>query len=239
MAADDRRRDGLYTRIGYDLTLEERAFARLDAGDRPGCRTLLDGLLDGLELERHDSATRRQAAQLLLELLHRVNVETHHDPEDPTEYRSHRIWLLERFGTPRDPRAVQRSTGAALDRLLAGASAPTGVAARARSHIDEHYARRLSLSTVAAALNVSPNYLSRLFRRETGMTLTTYVQRVRLDHARRMLAEGSRRSISEIAYLVGYQNYRHFYRNFVKYEKASPRQVRRTLDVAPIDGAAS
>jgi AraC-like DNA-binding protein len=43
-----------------------------------------------------------------------------------------------------------------------------------------------------------------------------------------LLAVGGR-SISEIAYLVGYQNYRDFYRNFVKYERASPRQARRSI----------
>ena len=60
------------------------------------------------------------------------------------------------------------------------------------------------------------------------MTLTAYIQRVRLRHAKQLLAEGGR-SISEIAYLVGYQNYRDFYRNFVKYKNASPRQIQRRL----------
>ena len=81
---------------------------------------------------------------------------------------------------------------------------------------------------MAAILHVSPNYLSRLFRRETGLTLTAFVHRVRLDHAVALLGE-SNRSISEIAYRVGYQNYRDFYRNFVKVEQASPREVRRRL----------
>jgi AraC-like DNA-binding protein len=60
------------------------------------------------------------------------------------------------------------------------------------------------------------------------MTLTSYIQRVRIGHARRLLADG-RESISEIAYRVGYRNYRDFYRNFVKQENASPREVRARL----------
>ena len=52
------------------------------------------------------------------------------------------------------------------------------------------------------------------------------MHRTRLEHARLLLAAGER-SISEVAYLVGYQNYRDFYRNFVKYENVSPRQVQR------------
>jgi two-component system response regulator YesN len=60
------------------------------------------------------------------------------------------------------------------------------------------------------------------------MTLTAYVHRVRLEHARMLLAAGDH-TISEIAYLVGYQTYRDFYRNFVKYEQSSPRQARKRL----------
>ena len=96
---------------------------------------------------------------------------------------------------------------------------------RAQNYIDEHYQQKISLSAVADHLHVSPNYLSRLFRQESGVTLTQHIQRTRLEHAMLLLADGEK-SISEIAYLVGYQNYRDFYRNFVKYENAAPRQVR-------------
>jgi AraC-like DNA-binding protein len=99
---------------------------------------------------------------------------------------------------------------------------------RAKSVIDANYHRRISLSLIADRLHVSSNYLSRMFRRELGIPLTNYVHRVRLEHALLLLAEGGP-SISEIAYRVGYQNYRDFYRNFVKYEKRSPRQARRRL----------
>ena len=43
-----------------------------------------------------------------------------------------------------------------------------------------------------------------------------------------LLAEEGR-SCAEIAYEVGYQNYRDFYRNLVKYERVSPRRLRQRL----------
>jgi AraC-like DNA-binding protein len=61
---------------------------------------------------------------------------------------------------------------------------------RAKAYIHENFNRRIYLSSIATALVVSPNYLSRLFRRETGVTLTAYVQRVRLDRAMRLLEFG-------------------------------------------------
>jgi two-component system response regulator YesN len=127
----------------------------------------------------------------------------------------------------------------ALNRLLAAVSPgkPTThhLVQAAQSFIEESHARRISLSAVASQLNVSGNYLSRVFKRETGTTLTSYIHEVRLEHALVLLANGGR-SISEIAYLVGYQNYRDFYRNFVKYKKASPRQFQRRLAPERVQG---
>ena len=130
-------------------------------------------------------------------------------------------------GTELPTTAVVLSPTFTTDRsLFAGV---TGVVMRSSdAGVTWHYSPLASPPPIIAALAVSPNYLSRLFRRETGLTLTTYIQHARLEQAKRLLADDDR-SISEIAYQVGYQNYRDFYRNFVKYEKASPRHVRQTL----------
>ncbi len=112
--------------------------------------------------------------------------------------------------------------------LRAGRASRHPLAERACSYIDGNYHRRLSLSHVAEQLAVSPSYLSRVFRRETGCTLTAYIQRVRIERSLVLLARGAN-GLAEIAYQVGYQNYRDFYRNFVKCEQASPREVRKRL----------
>ena len=94
------------------------------------------------------------------------------------------------------------------------------------------YCEPLCLDRLSRQIGFSRSYLCRLFKRETGTTLTSYIHGVRLGHALVLLAAGGR-SISEIAYLVGYQNYRDFYRNFVKIKKASPRQFQRRLAPEP------
>ena len=63
---------------------------------------------------------------------------------------------------------------------------------KARTYIEENYHQRIFLSSVAAKLHISPNYLSRLFRRETGVTLTSYIQQRRMEHAMLLLGEGGR-----------------------------------------------
>ncbi len=100
--------------------------------------------------------------------------------------------------------------------------------ARAIWFIEENHARKLSLRDVSGFVNVSPNHLSSLFRKHHGMTLTHYLHAVRLRRAAALLREGDK-SLSEIAYQVGYQNYRDFYRNFIKHQRSSPSRFRQSL----------
>jgi two-component system response regulator YesN len=231
LASLNRTNPRMFRRMGYEPALEARAFRSLAELDIAGCRAALRQLVDGLDFGELRER-RRGAVLLLLDLLQKVNRRIHRPATDDAAYQSHRAALIEEFATYDDPEDARSGFLAALERLLAPLSPeekPSNpLIERAKGYIEQNYHRRLSLSSVAMLLHLSPNYLSRLFRRETGMTLTAYVHRVRLEHARLLLAEGER-SISEIAYLVGYQNYRDFYRNFVKFENASPRQVQRRL----------
>ncbi len=98
---------------------------------------------------------------------------------------------------------------------------------RARDYVHSNFTRKLSLPEVARFAGISPNYLSHLFRKQCGATLTQFVNKLRVREALRLLRGGSK-SISEIAYLVGYQNYRDFHRNFVKIERSPPKRYRST-----------
>lgn len=225
-----KKTDSLYERIGFDRRLEEDAFRRLADLDLNGCRTRFGKLVEGLDL-RHSPGQPPEAALLLLDLLQRVNQLVNRTGAESGAYHEIRLELISRFSSFGSAEEARAAFMPALNRILsplARGTSSRNLIDRARGFIEENYHRRLSLSMVSAKLNVSPNYLSRIFRKETGETLTTYIQKVRLKHAMLMLAEGGR-SISEIAYMVGYQNYRDFYRNFVKYENASPRQVQRRL----------
>lgn len=222
---------GFFLRLGYDPGRESDAFARLERGEIEPCRRALWNLVRGLEAPTAEADTR-QFVQLLLDVLQKLNRRVHRGRERQAEYQTTRVRLIERFTRTSTSEPARRAFRQELQRLTATDSRPPSrshrLASKAKKFIESNYAQRTSLSTVAAHLHVSSNYLSRVFRRETGLTLTSYIQRVRINHARRLLAEG-RESISEIAYHVGYRNYRDFYRNFVKHENASPREVRERL----------
>jgi AraC-like DNA-binding protein len=224
----------LFQSIGYDPELEASAFRQLAGGDVAGCRRALAALVEGLDLGALEGRGRL-VEQLLVDILQKVNRRVHRGPDAQSTYQATRVGLIEEFaGCDGAEVARERFRGALaglMQPLERRARPPHPLVEQSKTYIESNYHRRVSLSAVAERMNVSANYLSRVFRREAGMTLTAYIQRVRLEHARLLLADGGQ-SISEIAYRVGYRNYRDFYRNFVKYENASPRQVRRRLSRA-------
>lgn len=77
------------------------------------------------------------------------------------------------------------------------------------------------------ALGKSPYYLSRLFRLETGIALTTYVNRVRIEAARQLLLETNDR-IETVAARVGLHDASHLSRLFLKYSGQRPGSFRRS-----------
>ncbi len=78
------------------------------------------------------------------------------------------------------------------------------------SYIEEHYSdEELSLNTLAAHVNFSPNHLSAVFRQQTGNTFIKYLTDYRLDKAKELLLSTSKKS-NEIGAMVGYKDPHYF-----------------------------
>ena len=82
-----------------------------------------------------------------------------------------------------------------------------------RYFIEESLNQDLRLSVVAEKFSLNPNYLSALFKRETGQNFIEYINGKRIDLARKLL-ESSDLSAKEISYRCGYQNPNYFSRVF-------------------------
>ena len=101
----------------------------------------------------------------------------------------------------------------------------------ARRYIDENYmSSGLSLTSVAEAVGISPAYLSALFKRETGRNMSEYITGVRIDHSKELLCCTSK-LIYEIAFEVGFQDYRYFSQIFKKCTGLTPRQFQNEANV--------
>lgn len=88
--------------------------------------------------------------------------------------------------------------------------------------------KRLGTPTVAwcaGKMNLSPNYFGDLIKKETGKSAQEYVQRKLMDTAKSLLMQTGR-SVSEIAYCLGYQYPQYFSRAFKKAEGCTPKEYR-------------
>ncbi|MCC7409135.1 MAG: AraC family transcriptional regulator [Phycisphaeraceae bacterium] len=96
---------------------------------------------------------------------------------------------------------------------------------RAKQLIHERFDQALSLEDLAKSLEVSPFYLSRVFRRESGFRLSDYLASVRMERARKLLGEGSK-TVQEIAKSVGFADSHYFAKVFKAHFNCSPRDYR-------------
>jgi AraC-like DNA-binding protein len=96
---------------------------------------------------------------------------------------------------------------------------------KARNFICEHSAEELSLTQVAKAVNISPNYLSEKFKQVTGINFVDHVARTRFEKARILLHDTGLR-VSEVAFTVGFQSLSQFNRVFKRLAGTSPTQYR-------------
>ncbi|WP_060905953.1 GlxA family transcriptional regulator [Streptomyces scabiei] len=92
--------------------------------------------------------------------------------------------------------------------------------------ITEHPGDDLSVERLAARARLSPRHFARAFQAETGTTPGRYVDRVRLEHARRLL-EDTADGVEEISRACGYGTSEAMRRAFVKALGTSPAEYRR------------
>lgn len=96
---------------------------------------------------------------------------------------------------------------------------------RAKNYVIEHYNSELSIKEIADFVHLNPEYLTRLFKKETGVTLKDYIIECRITTAKDLLVNSSL-SVSMIASEVGYHNFAYFANLFKKLEQVTPREYR-------------
>lgn len=96
------------------------------------------------------------------------------------------------------------------------------------SYIELNYKEELCLSALAKHFHVSKNYLSAIFKKQLGKTVTEFIHNVRMDKAI-FLLNSTKLSIHNIAILCGYSDSNYFCRIFKKQHKISPAQYRNKL----------
>ena len=110
--------------------------------------------------------------------------------------------------------------------MKTGGSKNSFVATRAKDFIDTNYTNQdISVASIADMLNITPNYMSQVFKKEFGIGLLEYLTKLRIEKACKFLVE-TNYTLEQIASKVGFSNARSFSRSFVKLEGLNPSKYR-------------
>lgn len=93
------------------------------------------------------------------------------------------------------------------------------------SYIMDHLHYQITLTELAKVCKLTPQYLSTLFHRETGMTVTEYIMKEKLETAKQMLTY-SEHTLQEIASFLGFCSHSSFTAHFRKGYGITPREYR-------------
>ena len=110
-----------------------------------------------------------------------------------------------------------------LFRFNADRKAKNKYVEQAIKYIREHYKEDINISTVAEQLQISEGYLSRMFKKETDYTFTTYLSYYRMKVAMELLKEGNLK-VYEVADAAGYSDTAYFSAQFKKLVGISPSE---------------
>ena len=99
---------------------------------------------------------------------------------------------------------------------------------RVITYIDTDLTADLSLKALSDSLNINPSYLSTLFKKETGMTLTNYVNKKRIEHAVYLLSSTDMQ-IQNIAQYCGIPDVNYFTKIFKKVMNKTPSEFKEEI----------
>lgn len=106
----------------------------------------------------------------------------------------------------------------------------TYVVQQIMKYMESHYREKISLDQIAENMYLSPFYISKLFKSETGDTPINYLISLRMEKAKELLDRNPSLSIQEAAAQVGYEDAYHFSKLFKKYFGLSPMYYKARIE---------
>lgn len=94
------------------------------------------------------------------------------------------------------------------------------------AYIEANYHKQLTREKIAKFLEVTPDYLSRLFQRECGVRLMMYIAVYRIYHGQQYLVRNPRMKVKDISLDVGIADVDYFCKIFKRHTGFTPKEFR-------------
>lgn len=99
-------------------------------------------------------------------------------------------------------------------------------------YLRSNYSKKVTLDDIGRLTFFSPNYCENVFKRETGHSVIDYLLEIRMEAAKKMLADGAY-SLGDVSEAVGFDDYNYFSRVFKKRTGYTPSEYKRLISIQP------
>ncbi|WP_238651483.1 response regulator [Paenibacillus piscarius] len=179
----------------------------------------------GIQAERWTSELHRQLIHGILFILHTVLAKKGLSAHASAELKA----LMEKENYPRHSATLQSwamdCMRAALRLLQSSNNVSSATVSKIRQYIRSRLSEEITRDELAAYVYLNPAYLSRLFKKETGLSISDVIIQERLQKAKQLL-EGTELKITDIAEQVGYTSLGSFSNLFKRITGTTPQQYR-------------
>lgn len=211
----------------YPYSLENELCRTVLTGDRKKSDELLQALMKQILGGQNSnvSVCRHQIAELLMSLNRFLRKYYNHFADSPENIR-----LIEKLYEQRTVKGLMSLAERYIKAVMKYAEENRQgrietVVDKAMQYIDRHYDQDISLDMVSEMAEVSPFYLSKIFKQQTGQNFVEYITETRIAQAKqRLISTG--KSIKEIARESGFNNQNYFNKVFKKCVGLSPGEFR-------------
>lgn len=212
----------------YPLETEKRLQRAIMSGDKPAAQRALNEILGAIFFaEGADFGAIKVRVTELLVLLSRAAIEGGAEPS--RIFGLNRDYLTEISGFDNIEDLGNWLTGMLSSFTGLVFAAPdakhTETIQKVMEYVNANYMKRITLNDVCEHVAFSVSYLSRMFKEEKGISLTSYINEVRIRNAKTLLMQ-SDLSLSQTAYLCGFDDQSYFSKVFKKIAGTTPGKYR-------------
>lgn len=224
-------------RVDLRNELENRFHAAVVAGDAQLAKELMEAFSSTIQSENIaaypiplDPLRVFKMSAISMNAILRKEIERNDIPNIYINHHSSRFsWMIETAESYEEVgRVIEKmvETYAYLSRHYSMAAYSMAVK-KTLLYIDSHLSEELNVNQLAAQVSLTPNYLSSLFKKETGVTLTSYILQKRIYHACFLLKDTDM-AIGDVAFSVGIKDANYFTKVFKKYTGKTPVAYRKS-----------
>lgn len=221
---DGRKRQNEQAQFNLEIQDEKKLMKLLKERDREQISRELDRLFTEMTRQQSNYRSIQMVCADLINLINR-SAREHGIPIDAI-YSSGEVPYEKpnKYDTVADIRQwLQESCGKLIDQLeLSSVGTASGFySEKAMQYVQQNYHRNISMNDAAVHLGVNPSYFSHMFKEECGKGFVEYLNAVRVEKAKQLIADGSMK-IKDIVEAVGFNSYNYFFRVFKEVTGKTP-----------------